>query len=100
MATYDVGDVVRLTATFSEVASGAAVEPDGVEFLVRAPDGTVTTYTSATTPAVATDVPGTYTLALDSLSVGTWRYRVQSTGSGQAAAEGVFVVRKRWVPAS
>mgnify|MGYP003337657747 CR=1 FL=1 len=41
--SYDRGDLVRLTATFT--VSGVATDPSGVVLYVRQPSGTLTTLT-------------------------------------------------------
>lgn len=83
---YDVGDVARLRAVFTDDA-GAAVTPGEVTFRVKAPDGTTTTVPNEAT------VMGTYEALVEVTAPGRWRYRVASTGAGQAAGEGEFLAR-------
>lgn len=74
MAAYSLGQSVKLTGTFTD-AAGAPANPTTVTCTVREPDGTETTYTSATTPAVANPSTGTFTLLLAPDASGMWVYR-------------------------
>jgi hypothetical protein len=90
MADYDIGDVVRLTATFSNVA-GVATDTTAVLSL-EAPDGTVTT------PSVTHGATGVYTVDVTPTAFGVWYYRWSGTGGVTTAEEGAFTVRRRRVP--
>ena len=48
--SYDRGDLVRLTATFT--VSGVATDPSGVVLYVRQPSGTLTTLTYGVDAAI------------------------------------------------
>jgi hypothetical protein len=43
-------------------------------------------------PALVKDSTGHYHIDVSASMSGTWRYRWESTGAGQAAEEGAFVV--------
>lgn len=88
---YDLGDLVRVSGTFKTQA-GAAIDPSTVSFEFRRPDGTVTSYAYPAT--IVRDSLGTYHVDIDANAPGTWRYRWESTGTGQAAEEGAFVVKE------
>lgn len=88
---YDIGDLVRCTGTFA--SSGANVNPSAVLFKVKTPAGTITTYTYGTDVALVRDSTGIYHVDVDATEAGEWTYRFWSTGTGQAAAEGQFIVK-------
>lgn len=97
MTEYDVGDLARVTAVFTDGETGAAVDPDTVSLQYR-PDGDETiTLVYGTDAEVVKDSTGHYHADIDLDSAGTWRYRWQSTGEGQAAEEGYFMVRTQMV---
>jgi len=93
MASYDVGDVVRCTGTFT-TAAGVATDPTAVNFKVRTPAGTVTTYVYGTDAELVKASTGVYTVDVPLTTTGTWAYRFYSTGTGQAAAEATFWVEQ------
>jgi hypothetical protein len=88
---YDIGDLVRCTGTFA--ASGANVNPDAIMFKVKAPSGAITTYTYGTDAALVRDATGVYHVDVSATEAGQYVYRFWSTGIGQAAAEGQFLVK-------
>lgn len=88
---YDLGDLVRVAATFKDTAN-AAVDPTAVNFKFKGPSGTITTYVYGTDAEVVKDSTGNYHVDIDADAAGFWYYRFYSTGAGQGAAEGVFVV--------
>lgn len=88
---YDVGDSIRLSVAFTNSA-GAAVDPGAVSLKVKAPGGTVTTYTYAGA-TVTKDSTGNYHVDLDLPTAGEWLYRWAGTSSNKAATEGGFTVR-------
>lgn len=83
---YDVGDTVRLTATFTD-ASDVDANPTTVTVSVRAPDG------MTTTPTATQDSTGIWYYDLTLSQAGTWRYRFAGTGALVAAAEGQLFAR-------
>ncbi len=88
---YEKGDLVSVQATFTNAAGGLQ-DPGAVYLSVRAPNGTVTTYTYGVTAAIVRDSLGTYSSDISATASGTWRYRWYSDGAGQAADEDVFYV--------
>jgi hypothetical protein len=92
--TWDLGDKVRVSAPFTLVSSGGAVDPDVVKLSVQPPSGTVTTYTYGVGATIVKDSAGNYHADIDANEEGTWYYRWFSTGNGQAAKEMRFVVRE------
>lgn len=93
--TYDIGDVVRLTATFTDTG-GTAADPSSVKFYYEDPSGNFSTETS--TGNIVNSAVGTYYVDLTLDESGVWEYRVSSTGTIQASEEGYFVARARRVP--
>lgn len=93
MNSYDVGDVVRCTGAFAN-SVGTAMDPTAVLCKVRKPDGTVTTLTYGTDAALVKAAIGSYYTDVVATDAGIWYYRFYSTGTGQAAGEASFRVRK------
>jgi hypothetical protein len=91
----DVGDLHRISAVFT--VSGTASNPTAVKFLYKDPSGTTTTLVYGTDAALVNDSAGHYHVDIDCDEAGTWYYRWESTGTGQAAEEGRFVVRAKSV---
>lgn len=87
---YDIGDVVRLTGTFTDIA-GAAVDPGAVVFKLLDPAGAVTTFSGG---QVIKDAVGIYHADATPSEAGTHVYRVEGTGANAAAAENRFKVRR------
>jgi hypothetical protein len=92
MDRYDIGDLVRLTATFTD-DQGNPTEPTSVELTTLPPDNEETTH-----EAVA-DGDGAYHVDLEPDQAGTWGYRWKATGTGQGAEPGQFHVRPAFYPA-
>lgn len=92
---YVRGALVRVSAEFT-TSGGTYVDPSVVRVKYRAPGQTVgdqTTLLYGTDAAVVKDATGKYHVDVDTTNkAGTWRFRWESTGSGQAANEGEFVV--------
>lgn len=91
MNTYDKGDLVRLTATFSDNES-EAVDPDTVVCKVKDPTGSVSIYTYNADEELVRDSAGTFHLDVSVDFPGEYFYRFHSTGNGQAASESSFKV--------
>jgi hypothetical protein len=90
---HDLGDLVRVSGTFSDADSGDAIDPDVVKVSIKSPDDTVTTYVYGVDTEVVKDATGEYHADIDANDAGVWFYRWWSTGDGQAAEESRFVVR-------
>ncbi len=88
--TYDIGDLVRITATFTD-AAGDATDPDVVRMKYQDPSGTEATDSNPTNSAT-----GVYYADIDVDEAGTWYYRFEgetSGGSPQGAYEAFFYAR-------
>lgn len=90
---YDVGDKIRLSAAFTDI-NEAAQDPGGVQFKIRDPSGTITTYVYGTDAALVKDSTGNYHVDYLIATAGRYRYRFAGITSGQAAAENVFQVKQ------
>jgi len=89
--TYDTGDLVRVTGTFT-TAAGVALDPTALYLKYKNPAGTVTTLTYGVDAAVVKDSTGVYHVDISATTAGVWMYRWYSTGTGQAAEEHWFTV--------
>lgn len=91
--TYEIGDSIRLSVTFTDAISGALVNPTSVALTLRLPDGT-----NANTLLVN---PSTGNYHADYLTTqpGVHSYRWAGTGANAAASEGVFVVSRSLINA-
>jgi len=90
--SYDVGDQVRCSGTFSDVDTGALVAPATVVFQYKDPDANITTLT---TPDVLISNPSTglYQSVVDADDEGEWYYRWSSTVDYKAANWDKFFVK-------
>lgn len=98
MAQYDLGDVIRQTATFTDTA-GAATDPATVTFTFTNPAGTAVTYTYGTDAQPVRSAEGIYYVDISANLEGIWRWHWTSTGSGAASTEGQFAVVRTTVRA-
>lgn len=92
---YELGDLVTVSGAFAD-STGAAVDPVAVFCSYRSPatPTVTTTLTYGVDAALVKDSAGHYHANISATAVGTWHYRWYSTGTGQAADEGWFVVEE------
>ncbi len=90
MTKVTQGQLVRLTATFKNLA-GALVDPSTVTFeRYRVADGDDATYTYGGGVLLRTSV-GVYYIDVDTTDLsGVYNWRLTSTGTGQNANQGSF----------
>lgn len=88
MTKFDIGDSVRLTATFTNLA-GSLTNPTTVVCTIRRPDGNSSTLSNSTSST------GVYTADVTVDQSGEWNYRWSGTGALVVAEEGSFYVRER-----
>lgn len=94
---YDIGDVVRLAGSFQ--GSAGPLDPGSVTGRFRIASAQPTSYTYGVDPQLVRDAVGQYHFDVEATESGTWYYRFESSGIGQAAAEGTFRVRRsRFLP--
>lgn len=91
MNVYDLGDVVRSTVAFTNLAGGA-VDPGGVTFKLKSPLGVATTYVFPADLQIVKDSTGNYHVDLEPDRQGVWSVRWVGTGSNKAASESAFRV--------
>lgn len=92
MIIYNVGDLVRVSATWTN-AAGTATDPTAVFVDYKDPAGDITTLTYGTDPELHKVSAGVYYTDIDADQAGHWHYRFYSTGTGQAANNGTFRVK-------
>lgn len=91
---YDVGELVRCSAEWKDLR-GEYMDPDVVRFKVRRIGGAVTTHTyGEDDSSIVREAEGRYYIDVDAAEAGTWYYRFESAGEGQAAEELPFVVKE------
>lgn len=106
MREYDVGDLVKVTGTFTDPDdSDAAIDPTTVKLRVKDPNGEVTVYVYDGVDGDASEdgriwrsAAGVYHFNIDTAAdeisgdekEGIWRYRWYSRGDGKAADEDYF----------
>ena len=96
MKTYDIGDRVRLIASFTSPDDSSPVDPDQVTVKYSSPAGATVELTYGNDPQVVRDEPGRYHVDIDVNVAGRWRFRWGGTGNNAAAAEGIFNVRESY----
>lgn len=90
MNVFDIGDQVRLGATFTNLA-GTLLNPTTVACVARKPDGSTTTLTAVN------ESTGVYHADVLVDQSGTWNARWAGTGTLVVAEETSFEVRVRRV---
>ena len=90
--TYDIGDVVRLTGTFT--VSGSATDPTTITLKVKPGGGTLLSYTYAA-GEITKSTTGVYYKDIPITAAGVWYYNWTSTGAVATAEEGFFFVREK-----
>ena len=76
---YDVGDLVRCTATFA--TNGTNVDRSAVAFKKKTPSGTSTTLTYGVDGTLVRSATGIYYVDVSATEAGDWSYRFAATGS-------------------
>ena len=90
---HDIGDLRRLTVTFTDIA-GIAADPTGVSFSIRKPGGTVTSYVYATDAQLVKSATGIYYVDFAVTLSGRHVYRFVGTGAVSTAENGEFYARR------
>jgi hypothetical protein len=89
---YALGQLVRVTGLFEDDA-GTDIDPATVTLEVLSPSGVVSTYVYQGSPdTVERDSVGNYHVDVTANEIGDWFYVWTSTGTGQGAEEGQFMV--------
>jgi hypothetical protein len=90
---YDLGDLVKVSATFKDAGTGAAIDPDVINVSIRTPTGVVTSYTYSVDANLIQENVGEYYAMVNANESGFWFYRWWSAGFGQTAKETKFEIR-------
>lgn len=95
--TYDIGDLIRIRATFRDV-DGNLADPDTVSVYIKSPDGPVE---DVTADAVASGT-GEWYVDYDTTGAesGVWHYRFVGTGNVQQSSDWGFILRRSEVLAT
>lgn len=88
-----IGQKIPITNAFSDEADGSAIDPTTVKVMIQKPDGTQTTKAYGTDADLVRDAVGVYYLNLTPDQAGRWIYHWITTGVGQAANQGSFIVQ-------
>lgn len=91
ISTYDFGDDVYCEGEFRNTA-GALANPSDVFAQTINPQGALAEYEYGVDASLTRPSTGIYWLKVDADNSGTWYFRIYSTGTGKAAAEGSFIV--------
>lgn len=89
---YDVGDVARIQAPFTDV-DGAPADPTTVSATIRKPDASIVNHTY-NPGSIVRDSVGLYHLDVAVDQAGDWFYRFVGTGAVAVADEKTFVARE------
>lgn len=92
MNIFDVGRKIRLGMNLTDIA-GAAADPGALTLKVQEPSGYVTTLTWQTDAGLVRGALGTFYVDWDIDQAGLHRYRWESAGNAQSAAESAFTAR-------
>lgn len=92
MTIYDIGDLVRCSATFAE-AAGNPKDPTGVAFSYKPAAGATVVLVFGEDEAVVRSSTGKYHIDLAIDASGYWYYRWSGTGAVQTSSEDFFMVR-------
>ncbi len=91
MSTYDIGDRRKLTCEVRD-EDEVLVDPTGLTFTMKIPDGTLTTY-DLNDAELVHDSTGKYHVYWDCATSGKYYWRFAATGNVAAAEESSFSVR-------
>lgn len=91
---YDIGDLVRVSAAFTD-ENGNPADPDDVTLTILQPDGTVVEKAMVD---LGNDETGTWYFEIDTTTDnndnwGLWYYRFVGTGNVQQTSETAFKLR-------
>ena len=91
--SYDLGDMRRLTVTFTNLA-GFVADPTGVSFSIRNPDGTATAYVYGTDAELVKSAVGIYYVDFAITLVGRHVFRFSGTGAVSTSETGEFYAKR------
>lgn len=91
ISVYQKGDLARVSAAFTN-SGGTPIDPTGLSLFVTRPSGVTVEYVYGTDAEVQKDSTGNYHADIDADAAGQWLWKWESTGTGQAAEHGEFMV--------
>lgn len=89
MNSYGVGNLIRLSVTFTELVGQTPIDPTDVTLYIQNPDGTVDEFTYLDSQIVRDGV-GLYHYDLPNPESGYYYYRFEGSGTIVAASNGQF----------
>lgn len=92
-----VGEVARLTAEIVDVMD-APIDPSALRIKVKAPSGTVTTYSWPGAPEITRQAEGVFFADVVLASAGVYAFRFETDAPSMGAAERTLTVRKSLFP--
>src|SRR5262245_52022349 len=93
MAEYDIGDVARVSVEFTDILTGAFVDPAQVRAKVYSPARVISTYTHPTAEIVK-DAVGKYRIDVLLDRPGPWIVRWEGKNTNRATEETTVVARE------
>lgn len=94
VTAYDQNDTRRLSIAFTNIAA-AATDPTTVTFIMREPDGVLTTYVYVTDAELVKLSTGNFYVDWPIAKPGRHTFRWIGTGSVAAAEAGEFFARRK-----
>jgi hypothetical protein len=91
--TYDIGDVARLNATFTNEITGTVADPTTVTLTVKPPQSVAVVYTYGVGGTIVKVSTGVYRADITLTEARRWRYKWKGTGDLAAAELGSVYVR-------
>lgn len=91
MDVYDIGDLIKLTATFKN-SGGTPTDPTTITLRVTDPVATTSVYTYALAQ-VTKESAGVYSKSITPASSGYWHYRWEGTGAVEQVEQGLFFIK-------
>lgn len=92
MNEFQLGELVRVAVEFRNLA-GELLDPSTVSFEFQQPGAAKTTYVHGTHNQLVRASLGRFQVDISATTAGVVAWRFFSTGTGQAAVSGSFVVR-------
>lgn len=89
----EVGELARVSGVFTDLESGAALDPTVVRFLYRRGEVDATTLVYGDDDELVRDEAGVYHVDVPTVDSGVWRWRWESAGDFVGVAEGQVTVR-------
>lgn len=93
IGNYDVGDLLRLRATFVSTDLVTPADPSTIIFRVLSPATTVACYAYGAGASVTRAATGAYYKDITPDVYGVWAYGALATGGIQAAEEWTFTIK-------